>query len=191
MTNLRFVMTGGPGAGKTTVLEALAARGYKYVGESARAIIRQHLAAGLSPRPPLVQFGKEILSMDITQYQQTPVTDAPVFFDRGVVDSLSMLIQHGALSWAEAETQVAAFRYNEVVFLLPPWQAIYKNDAERDQTFAEAIQVFESLAQWYARWHYQTVEVPRASVEERVGFILDTVKLALASQDNRGAHTHR
>src|SRR4029453_15953569 len=113
MTNLRFVLTGGPGAGKTTVLEARGARGYQHAGERARAIIRQRLTAGLSPRPLLEQFGREILSMDITQYQQTPVTDAPVFFDRGVVDSLSMLAQHGAPSWAEAKAQVAAFRYNE------------------------------------------------------------------------------
>src|SRR5215475_8237423 len=81
MPNLRFVLTGGPGAGKTTVLEALAACGYTYVPESARALIRQRLAAGLSPRPPLEQFGQNILRMDISRYRNTPVTDAPVFFD--------------------------------------------------------------------------------------------------------------
>jgi predicted ATPase len=41
MANLRFIITGGPGAGKTTTLEALAERGYYYVPEVARAIIRQ------------------------------------------------------------------------------------------------------------------------------------------------------
>src|SRR5262245_56097735 len=110
MPNLRFVLTGGPWAGKTTVLEALAARGYQYVPESARALIRQRLAAGLSPRPPLEQFGWDMLRMDITRYRDTPVTDAPVFFDRSVVDAVSMLAEHGALSEAEAAAHIRACR---------------------------------------------------------------------------------
>src|SRR5262250_1892615 len=91
MTNLRFVITGGPGAGKTTILNALAERGYRYAAESARAIIRERLASGVSPRPPLEQFGHEILQRDIARYRETRVTDHPVFFDRGIVDVLRML----------------------------------------------------------------------------------------------------
>jgi predicted ATPase len=66
MPNLHFVMTGGPGAGKTTVLQALAARGYPHAEESARLIIRERLARGLRPRPPLAQFGYEMLHPDCT-----------------------------------------------------------------------------------------------------------------------------
>ncbi|HVN83045.1 MAG TPA: AAA family ATPase [Terriglobia bacterium] len=68
MTNLRFIFTGGPGAGKTTILNALAERKNVYASESARAIISGRLANGLSPRPPSVQFGNEILKMDIARY---------------------------------------------------------------------------------------------------------------------------
>src|SRR5689334_383100 len=71
MINLRFVITGGPGTGKTTILHALAARGYICAAESARAIIRERLASGLSPRPPLAQFGDEILQRDIARYRET------------------------------------------------------------------------------------------------------------------------
>ena len=45
MTNLRFVVTGGSGAGKTAVLDALAVRGFRYVPDSARAIIKQRKEA--------------------------------------------------------------------------------------------------------------------------------------------------
>src|SRR5499427_3378630 len=103
MTNLRFVITGGPGAGKTTILNALAARGYMHAVESARAIIRERLANGLSPRPPLAQFGHEILHRDIARYRETRVTDHPVFFDRGIVDALGILDQQQAMSPGEVE----------------------------------------------------------------------------------------
>src|SRR5215469_13697565 len=98
MTNLRFVITGGPGAGKTTMLHALAERGYICAAESARAIIRERLASGLRPRPPLAQFGHEILQRDIARYRETRVTEHPVFFDRGIVDALGMLYHQQAMS---------------------------------------------------------------------------------------------
>src|SRR5215475_14089198 len=167
MTNLRFVITGGPGAGKTTILNALAERGYICAAESARAIIRERLASGFSPRPPLAQFGNEILQRDIARYLETRVTDHPVFFDRSIVDALGILDQQHAISLAEAEECIRSFPYNKIVLLMPPWEAIYRTDAERDQTFADSVQVCESLRIWYARWDYQTIEVPRITIDQR------------------------
>ena len=182
MTNLRFVITGGPGAGKTTILNALAERGYIYVSESARAIIRERLASGLSPRPPLEQFGNDILQMDIARYRETRVTDHPVFFDRGIVDALGILDQQNAISVEEAAVYVRSFPYNKVVLLMPPWEEIYSTDSERDQTFSESVQVFEGLRKWYARWGYETIEVPLTAIDQRVNFILQTVEYALTNQ---------
>lgn len=176
MTNLRFVVTGGPGAGKTTVLEALAKRGYNIASESARAFIRRRRQAGLSPRPPLRQFSREILAMDIDLYQNIPVTDQPVFFDRGVVDALAMVAEQGALSPLDIEAHMSAFPYHEIVFMFPPWEAIYRTDAERDQSFSESIRVYVALSHWYAQWKYQAVEVPKVAIEARVDFILQTVE---------------
>ena len=48
-------------------------------------------------------------------------------------------------------------------------------DSERDQTFEESVAVFEGMKRWYGRWGYETVEVPRASVEVRVSFILEAI----------------
>jgi predicted ATPase len=184
MPNLRFVITGGPGAGKTTVLRALAERGYPYAAESARDIIRERLASGLSPRPPLAQFGNEMLRRDIARYRETRIMDRPVFFDRGIVDALGMLAQQQAMSPGEVAAYVRSFPYNAVVLLMPPWEAIYRTDSERDQTFAEAVQVCEGLRTWYTRWGYETIEVPRIAIDQRVNFILQTVEEALTRQSS-------
>ena len=41
-----FVLTGGPGAGKTTLIEALRDAGFATAPEAGRAIIRDQLAIG-------------------------------------------------------------------------------------------------------------------------------------------------
>jgi predicted ATPase len=182
MINHRFVITGGPGAGKTTTLEALALRGFRYVPDSARAIIRERLESGLSPRPPLDQFSAQVLKRDIAGYRETPVQDDPVFFDRGVWDAVAFFHSQGGLSLEQAQTYLHEFRYNPLVFIMPPWEEIYTTDSERDQIYAEAVAVFESSKTWYAQGHYDVVEVPRASVDERVNFILKAVEAALAAE---------
>ncbi|MFC4238375.1 AAA family ATPase [Marinobacter oulmenensis] len=59
-----------------------------------------------------------------------------------------------------------------VVFPLPPWKDIYETDSERDQTFAESVEVFEGMKGWYSQWGYKTLEVPRCNIDARIAFIL-------------------
>lgn len=173
--NRKFVVTGGPGGGKSTLLDALAERSCRIAPEAARRLIKERLAAGLSPRPDPVSFARAILDSDIQQYRAATGHDGIIFFDRGVLDALYMLDLESALSRDEIAKLVQAFPYNDTVFLLPPWEAIYAMDSERDQTFEESVAVFEGMKRWYARWGYQTVDVPRASVEARVSFIQDAI----------------
>src|SRR5215475_13440613 len=179
MPNLRFVMTGGPGAGKTTVLQALAARGYPHAEESARVIIRERLARGLCFFFFKQKSAYEILQRDIARYRAMRATDHPVLFDRGIVDALGILDEQQARSLGEIQAYVRSFPYNKVVLLMPPWEAMYRTDAERDQTFAESVRVCESLRTWYARWGYEPIEVPRTAIDQRVTFILQTIEDAL------------
>ncbi|WP_278592613.1 AAA family ATPase [Marinobacter salarius] len=173
--NRRFVVTGGPGGGKSTLLDALAERGYRIAPEAARHLIKERLAAGLSPRPDPVSFARAILDSDMQQYSAATDHDGITFFDRGVLDALYMLDLESGLWRDEIARLVQTFPYNDTVFLLPPWEAIYAMDSERDQTFEESVAVFEGMKRWYARWGYQTVEVPRAGVAARASFILEAI----------------
>ncbi len=172
--NNRFVLTGGPGAGKTTAIKELGARGYRCVPEVARAIIKARIEAGQGPRPDPKDFAGMIFDSDVRNYGGSSSTEL-TFFDRGAVDSLGMLEASGALSPSETEENLQRYTYNTTVFLLPPWEAIYRTDGERDQTFAEAVQVSESVISWYSRCGYELQDVPIGTVAERVDFILNAV----------------
>lgn len=170
----RIVITGGPGSGKTTLLAALRARGHRAVDESARAIIQERLASGVSPRPPAFEFARQILHRDIAKYEQPPEVDI-AFFDRSIVEALCMVDQAARLDAHELRDLLSRYPYDRRVFVLPPWEAIYTTDSERDQTFAEALRVYETLTRWYRRCDYEIIEVPTGTVEERCAHVLRTL----------------
>jgi predicted ATPase len=161
------VITGAPGAGKTTLLQALSARGCTIVDDTARGIIRDRRERGLNPRPEPDEFRRQILEIEIENYERHAAGSRPVFFERGVVDALSP-----ALGERELERLLATYRYFPKVFVLPPWRAIYVTDAERDHTFEHAQWVDRVTRKWYRRCGYQIVEVPIGTVDERCEFVL-------------------
>ena len=166
-----IALTGGPGAGKTAVITALSERGYDCVPESARAIIQERLKAGLSSRPLAREFAEVVLRRDIQQYARVAAARGPVFFDRCIVDALSMFDQTG-LALAQHQTLLANHPYSRTAFSFPPWEEIYTTDAERDQTFAEAVAVYEAVTGWYRKCGYDLIEVPRRTVCQRCDFVL-------------------
>jgi predicted ATPase len=167
----RIIVTGGPGAGKTTLLTELAARGHATVEESARAIIAERLASGASPRPDPLAFAREILRRDIEKYFWQH-TSRWVFFDRGAIEAIGMVHETAPLSAEQLQTMLSAYPFYPLVFILPPWEAIYTNDTERDQSFADAIDVHARLQQWYGWCGYTLHEVPRLPVPQRAEYIL-------------------
>jgi len=175
----RIVITGGPGSGKTTLLLALLARGHTIVGDSPRAIIQDRRRRGLSPRPEAYEFVHETLRMDIENFVRHAATPGDVFFERGVLDALCGLDVVSPLNESELSVWLSTYQYCSKVFVLPPWKAIYVNDAERDHTFEHAESIDRIAQDWYRRCGYQVIEVPRVPVAERCAYVLQ----ALANPD--------
>jgi predicted ATPase len=174
----RIVITGAPGTGKTTLLLALQARGYTIVGDTARTIIQDRRRRGLSPRPDAYAFAQEALRMDIENFAHHAASRAPVFFERGVLDALCGLDRVTPLAESELNAWLSNYQYFPKVFVLPPWKAIYVNDAERDHTFEHAQWVDTIAQDWYRRCGYQVLEVPMVSVDERCTFVLQALEPA-------------
>jgi predicted ATPase len=105
----------------------------------------------------------------------------PVFFERGVLDALCGLDQVRQLSDSDLRTWLSKYSYFPKVFVLPPWKAIYKTDAERDHTFEHAERVDRITQEWYRRCGYQVVEVPMVSVDERSSFVLRALEASFAA----------
>src|SRR5215470_14443328 len=146
--------------------------GYATVDESARAVIAARLTRGASPRPDALTFAQEILRRDIEKYLNQPRTSKWVFFDRGLIDALGMLHEVSPLPSIELKSLLASYPFHAIAFVLPPWEVIYANDQERDQSFAEAVDVHAKVLLWYRSCGYVLNEVPRLPVAQRADHVL-------------------
>jgi predicted ATPase len=181
MRNLPNILTGGPGTGKSTVLGLLESYGCICLPESAREIIQSRTAQGLPPRQDPQSFAKAILKKDIERYRAIPQTDQPVFIDRGVADALCMLAAVGGADSVGAMAMLERYPVSVHVFFFRPWEAIYLNDAERDQTFDECRQVSSRLESWYRSLGFELVDVPQLKPQARADFILRHARAAQQS----------
>ncbi len=168
-----YVISGGPGAGKTTLLAALRRAGCAVVPEASRALIQEQVAlgSGLVPWLDLGGFAELARARMVAQHAAASPHAGPVFFDRGLPDLLAYLEVAGQPVPAATRAAVAAHRYQNPVFLAPPWPGIYVNDAERWQTFAEAEALYHALRRTYQALGYRVLDLPKTSVTERVAFV--------------------
>jgi predicted ATPase len=164
-----YVITGGPGGGKTSLLECLASKGYPYVPETAREIIKERLSQGLSPRPDPRSFAEQIFNKDWMNFLSNSASI--LFFDRSFMDSACLLFDADAEAYKKIRDTHVSSRYNNTVFITPPWREIYHNDTERDQSFDEAIRVYQRLENWYRMHGYDIAVLPKDTVENRAAFV--------------------
>ena len=169
-----FVLTGGPGSGKSTLIEALAVAGLRTAPEAGRAIIRDQAAIDGRALPwvdPLL-FAEMMLARDLQSYADHAGRDGPVFFDRGIPDVIGYLTLVGLPVPDHMRKAAALCRYNARVFVCPPWPEIFTQDRERRQTPEEAERTYEVMITTYAECGYRPVEVPREGVAARRQFVL-------------------
>src|SRR5204863_2059525 len=162
MTEYNFyVITGGPGGGKTSLLECLASKGYSYIPETARQIIKERLLKGLTPRPDPKRFAQEIFNKDWTNFTSNSELSSLLFFDRSFMDSAWQLFNCDTVGYNKIKERHLKNRYNNKVFITPPLREIYSNDTERDQSFEESIEVYEQLEEWYKEHDYDILILPK------------------------------
>ena len=173
-----FVITGGPGAGKTTLIDALSKSGCQIVEEAGRRIIRDQKARGGNATHDGDRLAYRDLMFEdaVRTFSHLSNETGLVLFDRGLPDLIGYSRLIGAPVPAGLRDAAAHYRYNRTVFIAPPWEEIYAQDGERKQDLAEAAATYEAMRDAYDETGYVLTELPRTTVEERVRFVLDRVQ---------------
>ena len=174
----RIIITGGPGSGKTSLIEALAAAGFDTSPEAGRAIIRHQQAIDGQALPWRDRglFAELMLDRELEAHARFEGVAEPVFFDRGTPDVVGYLTLCGLPVPAHIERAGRDIRYERRVFIAPVWPEIFAQDAERQQDLDEAKRTFDAMAEVYPRFGYELIELPKAPVAERLAFVLETIR---------------
>lgn len=172
-TDHLFVITGGPGSGKTSLIAALAAAGHPTMAEAGRAIIQQQVATGGDALPwaDRAAFADRMLEQEMRSHRTATGLTVPVFLDRGVPDVIGYLDLCGLPVPDHARRAADLHRYNPRVFIAPHWPAIFAQDAERRQSAEEAEATCRVMEQTYLALGYQLVPLPFGTVAERLAFV--------------------
>lgn len=175
--NKLYVITGGPGMGKTAITQHLQKEGYLSVPEAGRAIIQQQVMLGTDAVPWMnkLKFAELMFERSLRDYKSASVNGMPVFFDRGIHDIIGYLTLNNINIPGDMLSIVKDYRYNRKVFITPPWKEIYVNDTERKQSFEEAVATYEMMNRIYTSHHYEVIEVPKMTVEQRAAFIIANI----------------
>jgi predicted ATPase len=169
-----YVVTGGPGFGKSTVIDLLEKQGFPVCQEGARSILSAETTPILTSRERAMPLDFERTIADWRlNFLLSIQSETIAFSDRGLPDQI-------AYSWYKKknpsdfiEGLVDKHRYASVVFVTPPWKAIYGMDDIRQEHFSEASKIHDYILAAYLKYGYKIVNLPLVNPDERVRFILN------------------
>lgn len=165
------VLTGAPGAGKTTLVDAAAETGLSTSPEVARRLLREPGGMTLREDDPLA-FAEAMLAAHMVEYENAARSGpGTVLFDRGFPDVAGFLDVSGLPVPPSVDKVCRALRYHGPVFRAPAWAAIYSPDEERIQDWAEAVASDEAVTSAWRKYGYDPIDLPLSSVADRLAFI--------------------
>lgn len=171
----RIVITGGPGTGKSSIINELSSRGYLCYEEVSRQVIIAAQKEGIEQlflTEPL-KFSELLLEARIEQYKNAAnETHGLVFLDRGIPDVLAYMDYANSAYPPQFKLAAESHTYDKI-YVLAPWKDIFVSDNERYENFDQAQQIHEYLLKGYKRFGYNLIDVPFGSIAARTDYILN------------------
>ena len=181
----KIVITGGPGSGKTSVVEALEADGYTCFHEIIRSFThkaKKGMASAANQNNPIafvddsLGFNRKLLEGRLKQYRKSEKVKADlVFFDRGMPDVLAYM-EYFKQDYPDNFKQTCLQHRYDRIIILPPWKEIYNTDGERFENWDVAFEIYHYLKNTYTKLGYEVDEIPKGSIADRKEYIEHLVK---------------
>jgi predicted ATPase len=174
-----YVVSGCSGSGKSTLISALADSGATVVHEPGRRIVKEQIDTGGDgvPWENMQCFIDLCASKAIADFDEHAQADHPVFFDRSFMDVVSAVELTGLQAPTSLKVALSTKRYAPLVFMSPPWEAIFESDSERRHGFSDAVAEYEVLVHTFRRFKYEIAFLPQVPVHDRLEFVYSAISV--------------
>ena len=175
----KIVIAGGPGTGKTSLINELRTKGFLCYDEISRQVTIQAQKEGVDQlflKEPL-EFSKRLLNGRIKQFNNADKEiQTAVFLDRGIPDVLAYM-DYIDEKYPHYFVDACQSYVYDSVFVLAPWQDIFVSDNERYENFEQANKIHQYLLNTYKAYNYDLINVPFDSINNRANFVLEALNL--------------
>lgn len=167
------VLSGCSGGGKSALLAEMSRRGHLVRPEPGRQIVKEQLSIGGDGLPwaNTLRFIDLCVSRAMYFYNSARTEGRPVYFDRSLIDNIAGFAALGLPIPAEYRAAAERYRYAHTVYLVPPWEELFRPDTERRHTFETARAEYERLEVAYRDFGYVVTVVPKGTVAERADYL--------------------
>jgi predicted ATPase len=169
-----YVITGGPGSGKTTTVNMLNALGHQVTIEHARHYIDTQMQTGRTVdeiRRNQEEFQMGVLEMQIEQEAELDPNEM-IFLDRALPDALAYYYFLDLPVSKKLEEALKLYQYKKIFILecLPLVQDYARREDEKAQK-----KIHELLVKVYTDLQFPIVHVPVLPPEQRIKNILNNL----------------
>ncbi len=188
----KYVLTGGPSTGKTTLIKKISEHGFLTIEEQAAKIILEEIAkekadpdyTAIVPWKRFREFQDIVIANQIESEKRCNYKIN--FLDRSLVDNLAYAELQG-VDLGETYQQIKEANYTRIFFIERINQ--YENNHYRKEDEDYAIKVHEKIYELYDRLGYDIIKVPamnigtegiktkEESVQKRLEFILNNIDI--------------
>jgi predicted ATPase len=178
----RVVITGGPFSGKSTLVQALGARGYQTVPEAAILVIEELTAShGLEGQAAWrasnpQEFQARIVAKQLALEAACEGSE-PIFHDRGRLDGVAYCRIYGSAVPADLEAACQELPYTSVILLDTLSRFERRSQSGRTSNRERSLAIRDALRDVYTERGLRPIELPEMPLEARIEATLASLRL--------------
>jgi len=170
----KYILTGGPGSGKSSIILELERLGMATIREAAEDVIKLQQAHG-NPEPWTDQdFQTQIYKLQVQRERNILERNYPIFLDRGTIDGLAYAEFRNEDPPIGLRQDLINRNYNNKVFLIENLGNC-QNTEVRKENLEEALILENLLEKTYKELGHKIIRIPPATLQERTNLILERI----------------